>query len=222
MNALDEFERFPPFRDLTPEGRRGLAQGTVIHRCVPGGPILQKGQAVAGAYLVLTGRLRVYTLSRSGAEATLYFIDPGETCVLALNCLFNELLYPAWVQAETDTRVAVIPGPVYRQLFEREPAVRELTVHTLSTLVFRLMEELEQLHSSPHRRRVALFLLNHAGADGVLRMTQQRLAGHLGATREVVARILGELAALGQVRTRRGAIEIVDAAALRRTAGADD
>jgi hypothetical protein len=35
------------------------------------------------------GRLRVFTIAPNGTEATLYFLDPGETCVLAINCLFT-------------------------------------------------------------------------------------------------------------------------------------
>ena len=67
---------------------------------------------MSGAYVVITGHLRVFTLSADGHEATLYVINPGETCVLALNCIVNDLLYPAWVEAGSDTRVAVIPGGV--------------------------------------------------------------------------------------------------------------
>ncbi len=221
MTAPDEIQSLDLYRQLSPQGQRQFAQGLVQHRCDPGGPIIHKGQSISGAYLVLKGRLRVYTLTPKGTEATLYFIDPGETCVLALNCLFNDLLYPAWVQAEEASHVALVPGPLYRQLFEREPVIQDLTVRNLSTLVFRLMAELEQLHASPHRQRLALFLLSHAAADGQLRMTQQQLAGHLGTTREVIARLLGEFVHQRLVRTRRGVVEILDAPALRRLAAPD-
>src|SRR4029077_4671639 len=116
--------------------------------------ILHKGQSVSGVYLVISGQLRVFTMTPNGAEATLYFIDPGEACVLSINCLFNDHLYPAWVQAESPTSVAVIPGCVYRKLFETEPIIQNLTVQALATLVFRLMTELEQVHSSGHKQRL--------------------------------------------------------------------
>jgi CRP/FNR family transcriptional regulator, anaerobic regulatory protein len=177
---------------------------------------VHKGQPVSGAYVVLAGRLRVFTIAPNGVEATLYFIDPGETCVLALNCLFNDLLYPAWVQAEEPTTVAIIPGAVYRRLFETESPVREFTVKTLATLVYRLMAELEQIHSSNHRQRLAQFILHHASADGTLHMTQQHLAGHLGTTREVVARLMQDFVGRGLVRTGRGQVHIADLFALRR------
>ena len=208
----------PAFKELTPEGRALLDSGLACTACEPDALVVQKGDAVSGAYVVLSGRLRVFSIGPDGSEATLYFIDPGETCVLALNCLFNDLLYPAWVQAERPTTVGIIRGPIYRKLFQRETAVQDVTVRALSTVVFRLMSELEQLHGSNQRQRLAHFILRQAGSDQTLHMTQQRLANHLGTTREVVARLIGELAGEGLVQTRRGAVRIVDVAGLRRTA----
>ncbi|MCB2018798.1 MAG: Crp/Fnr family transcriptional regulator [Hydrogenophaga sp.] len=218
MEATRELERFEPFAGMSTEGRSKLRKGTQVKSARVGDMLLHKGQSTSGAYLVLNGRLRVFTLTPKGTEATLYFIEPGETCVLALNCLFNDLRYPAWVRAEADTSVAVVPGPLYRRLFESEPTVQGVTVHALATLVFRLMAELEQVHSSHHRQRLAQFLLLQVGHDGSLRMTQMQLAQHLGTTREVVARLMQEYVALGLVRTRRGGLTVLDWPGLRRLA----
>lgn len=216
MDSLDKLCQFVPFANITEASRSVLAKG-VVDKCVGQATvILEKGNPVSGAYVVLEGRLRVFTVTPGGTQATLYFIDPGDTCVLALNCLFNDLLYPAWVQAEQPTRVAVIPGTVYRHLFESEPGVRNLTVQTLSTLVWRLMSELEQMHACTHRERLAQFVLSHASSDGSLLMTQQQLANHLGTTREVVARLMQDFVGRGLLRTGRGRIDIVDAAGLQR------
>ncbi len=212
--ANEELESLGPFRNLSEGGRKLLRQGTICKDCAPPAPILFKGQAISGAYFVIRGRLRVYSLAPDGNEATLYFIDPGETCVFALNSLFNDLRYPAWVQAETDTTVALIPGPVFRQLFEREPSIQDVTVRALSTLVFRLMTELEEIHSYKLDQRLANLLLIHASADGELRMTQQQMAQHLGTTREVVARLMHDLVASRYVETGRGVTVVRDAKGL--------
>jgi CRP/FNR family transcriptional regulator len=47
-----------------------------------------------------------------------------------------------------------------------------------STLVFR--NELEQIHACTLDLRLANFLLSNVSDSGVLHMTQQALAGHLG------------------------------------------
>lgn len=207
-------EEFSPFRELSAAGHKLLDAGMLSRHCPSATPLLFKGQRTSGAYFVLEGRLRVYTLAPNGGEATLYFIDPGETCVFALNSLFNDLLYPAWVQAVAETSIALIPGPVFRQLFATEAAIRDLTVKTLSTLVFRLMAELETVHSYKLNQRLANLLLVHASAGGELRMTQQQMAFHLGTSREVIARLIGELVSTGLIASRRGRVELLDTAGL--------
>lgn len=211
MVSLDAF---PLFRNLTKIGREIIDKGIVRKEFPPATAILHKGANASGAYVVTKGRLRVFSIAPSGTEATLYCIDPGETCVFALNCLFNDLLYPAWVASETRTEVAVIPGKVYRKLFESEPSIQNLTVHALSTLVFRLMSELEQVHFYKLEHRIADLILIRASSDGSLRMTQQEIAYHVGTTREVVARIMQAFVAKKLVTTQRGLTKIRDAAGL--------
>lgn len=212
-------ESLEPFRNLSEISRDMLRKGVITGECLPGEPILHKGSSISGAYFVVQGRLRVYSLAPDGTEATLYFIDPGETCVFALNSLFNDLRYPGWVEAQQPTKVAIIPGPLFRQLFEREPAIQDVTVKALSTLVFRLMEELEEVHSYKLDQRLANLLLLHASIEGEVRMTQQQMADHLGTTREVIARLMRDFSSAGYVATRRGLIQVIDTKSLSALIG---
>lgn len=204
------------FKQLGPDAKKLLGQGLSLVNTGARAEILRKGEVVSGAYIVVKGRLRVYTIAPNGVEATLYFINPGETCLLAVNCLFKDLLYPAWVQAEMASTVAVIPGAIYRKLFESEVSIQNLTMQGLSTLVFRLMGELEQIHGRNYRERLAQFILMHANAERSLAMTQQRIAQHLGTTREVIARVMGELVGERLLQTKRGETVILDVDGLRR------
>lgn len=201
-------ENYSPFCNLRASGKSRLREGVVSRHAASATPLLLKGQPISGAYFVLEGQLRVYSLAPNGSEATMYLINAGETCVFALNSLFNDLLYPAWVQAVSETTLAFLPGPLFRALFAEEPVIRDLTVRTLSTLVFRLMAELEEVHSLKLNQRLANLLLTRASSAGNLCMTQQQMAFHLGTTREVVARLLREFVALDYVETRRGLLVI--------------
>jgi CRP/FNR family transcriptional regulator len=70
------------------------------------------------------------------------------------------------------------------------------------------------IHSYKLEWRLSNFLLLHASADGIVRMTHQEIASHLGTTREVVARALGQLASAKRIRTGRRQIVIDDPARL--------
>ena len=218
MDAPDLIASFAPFRDLPAPSRLQLARGLRYRVFPKAARVLSRADIVAGAYIVLVGRLRVYTMSAGGREATLYEIRPGETCVLALNCLFNDLRYPAWVDAAPGTKVAIIDGPSYRWLFEHEADVRDMTIRALSSTAFRLMQALEDVQTRPLDRRLAGFLLVHASSSGEVAMTQQAIADQLGTTREVVARLLGQFARARLVVRRRGRVLLPEPKRLARWA----
>lgn len=217
--SLGELRTLDVFRDLSATGQQMLECGMQLNHFDELKTIINKGNSVSGAYVVVRGRLRVYSISPGGNEATLYFINPGEVCILALNCIFNNLQYPAWVQSEPDTCVGMIPSLTYRTLFQNEPSIQNLTVHALSVLVFRLMEELEEIHSLNLNERLAKFILMRSEGSGQLCMTQSELAAHLGTTREVIAKLLRRMVADKAVKTLRGAIVVEQAEQLARLAG---
>lgn len=203
-----EPQSFSVFGDLSDDGKTMLKRGLHSKSYTNKTTIVEKGQAVSGAFVVAKGKLRVFTITPDGNEATLYFIKPGEFCVFTLNCIFNNLLYPAWVQTESETLIGVIPSELYRSLFQREAVIQDITVRAFSTIVLRLMTELELIHSYKLEERLANFLLLSASSDRALLMTQSEIAAHLGTTREVVARALRHFVMSDYVETSRGKIII--------------
>ncbi|MDD5057575.1 MAG: Crp/Fnr family transcriptional regulator [Sideroxydans sp.] len=222
VEPMRELKELDVFRDLSACGQQMLECGMQLNQFHELQTIIHKDDSVAGAYVVVRGRLRVYSISPGGNEATLYFINPGEVCILALNCIFNNLHYPAWVQTEADTCVGVIPSLTYRTLFQTEPSIQNLTVHALSVLVFRLMEELEEIHQLNLNARLAKFILMRGEGSGQVQMTQSELAAHLGTTREVIAKLLRKMVAAKAVKTLRGSIVIEKPELLARLASASD
>src|SRR3954451_18033924 len=90
--------RFPFLAELSDGGRRELA-AYPLTRVPAGRALLERGDEVDGAYLIVGGSLRVYYINPEGREATLYHVEPGGTCILALTSAFNQQPYPAWVEA---------------------------------------------------------------------------------------------------------------------------
>ncbi len=207
---------------LSPAGRALFADRLIRKRFARGEQVIERGDRVSGAYFVLEGALRVFTLVPNGREATLYRIEPGDTCVLALNALFSDLLYPACVEAEAETVVGTLPGIAFRSLFASEPSIQDLTVRALSSAVFGLMSSLEERAAQTVDQRLIGYLLLRASSEGTVRNTQQEIAAQIGTTREVVGRHMARFAAAGLVTSARGVVTLLDAPALSRLLAADD
>jgi len=212
-------EKYPFLAQLSMPSRDALRARMLTREVPPRTHLIQRGQEVGGVYLVGAGALRVYYIDASGREGTLYWVEPGESCVLAVNAVFSRLAYPAWVDSDADaTRFAVIPGDVYRELHAREEAVRDFTFSSLSGRVLELMQLVEQTATFSQEQRLAALLLRRADDAANVALTQEVLARHLGTAREVVSRVLRGLAARGLVRTSRGAVKLLDRTRLRHLA----
>jgi CRP/FNR family transcriptional regulator len=67
--------------------------------------------------------------------------------------------------------------------------------------------------------RIAALLLDRSGTQNPVRITHQEIAAELGTSREVISRILEDLAGAGTLDSARGKIEILDRRPLEVLAG---
>jgi len=208
----EDLEKTIPFaRDMQPESRGYLASNISCQTIRPGSDILHPGDLVNGVYLVRSGSLRVYYIDPDGREGTLYWIEPGQSCILALNSLFSEMPYPAWAAADTGgAELLTVSGAVFRELFAKDPAIQSFVFEQLSGRVYSLLHILEQTMRLQQEERLVLLLLARADDGGVVGLSQDSLARHLGTIREVVSRLLRNLAGQGLISLGPKRVEILD------------
>lgn len=195
-----------------------------------------EGDRTDTVYLVTEGRARVFTTTAEGNEVTLSVRGPGdligEMCALDPGSRRS-----ASVVALDSLWCQVIPATELNAFLETHPraalAVLRLVIGRLRDADRRRTE----FGSYDATRRLARILVEAAEERGSgedssqgpapelapgavsLALSQQELAGLIGASRESVARALAELRRRDLVSTGRRAISILDPAALRRYAG---
>lgn len=225
MTANDELREVIPFARDMETGPFDFLKANLTQATVPAGAdILHPGDVVDGVYLVKSGTIRVYYIGPDGREGTLYWIEPGQSCILALNSLFTEMPYPAFAAAEAEgVEILTLSGAVFRELFAKDQAVQRFLFEQLSGRVYSLLQLLEETMRLPQEDRLILLLLNQADADGIVRLSQEQLARHLGTIREVVSRLLRNLASQGLISLAPRKITLLDRDRLQSmvTAGAD-
>jgi CRP/FNR family transcriptional regulator len=182
---------------------------------VPAGtPMFGEGSPCRQFPLVLEGSIRVSKRSE-GRELPLYRVGPGESCVLTSGCLVGARDYPADGAVELDARLVLLPRTVFDELMATHPPFRQYVFSLFADRLAELMLLVEAVAFHRLDRRLAATLL---GRGRIVTMTHQQLADELGSVREIVTRLLRGFADQGLVRLTRGAIEVRDAAALRRVA----
>ena len=181
--------------------RGGFEAGETIYR---------ERDSCAGISFLLSGEIRVFKSGPGVREVTLYIIGPGETCILNAACILSDSPYPANAVALSSGRALTLPAGEFRRLVDKYPQMRQFVLHGLSDRLFGIMGLIEGVLFSRVDERLVTYLKERSRA-GVLRGTHQQIANELGTSREVVSRLLGDLAAKGLIELARNRIRIFGA-----------
>ena len=198
------------FLELTAPELEWVRRNTEVLHKDPDSIVLLEGAESPGLLIVLTGSLKVCRLSPGGREQILRIASPGES----LNDVpvFDGGTCPATVIALEESRVLVVPAPVFRELLARHSTVAVQLLQTLAKRlrqVTRLAADLTLLDVEG-RVAKALDVYTRAASGQEFPMSQSELASIVGTRREVVARSLKHLEESGAINRRNGHIVVTD------------
>lgn len=213
------------FGSLTEEEiERLVAFGSTV-KIGAGQLIFQKGDPGDSLAVVVEGRVRIGTVSADGREATLNYVEAGQS--------FGEMAILDGKPRSADA-TALEPTELFllrrRELLafvERHP---EVALRMLAVLCQRLRRTTEMVEDAGLRAmapRIARALLRLAADHGrrqpegvriALKLSQRELGAYCGLARENVNRQLSLWRDAGLVRTDAGHIVLLDQAALERIA----
>lgn len=215
-------EKYLPFwGELDRGDREFLLESAQLHRFARGETFHNGSETCDGLFLVLRGRLRIYTVSREGRELTLYRLMPGELCLFSAVCLLRGIRFEVMVEAQEESEVFTIPSEAYHRVMEHSAAAANFTCEVMAERFSDLLWLLDQVLNQKMDSRLAALLVGESrlARSPELGLTHEQLAGHLGSAREVVTRLLREFQKDGLVRLSRGSIRITDPDRLLLLAG---
>lgn len=208
-------DRFPGLAGLDPATRQALTERSVIAKAPAGAVLFGPGRIPDHLLLLLSGGVRVRQTSESGREIVLYRVEAGQSCVLTTACLLANEAYAAEGVAESDVEAAMIPRVVFDDLLGQSETFRSFVFSAYARRIADLFRVIDEVAFGRIDIRLAQRLLALARGDEV-KATHQELATELGTAREVISRQLAEFQRRGWIAQSRGAIGLVDAAALGR------
>lgn len=172
--------------------------------------IITEGDRTDTLHIIVSGRVKIFVSDENGKEIVLNHAGPGE--------YFGELMFvegprAASVMTLEPTRFLVVPKEDFREFVVNSP---EFSLHLIRKLIRRvraLTNDVKSLALMDVYGRVARMLLDLAvERDGALvieeRPTQQEMANRVGASREMISKILGDLASGGYIAVERDRITI--------------
>ena len=157
--------------------------------------LLSEGGYAAYIPLVLEGLVKVYKEDEDGNEVLLYYINPGESCIMsATYCMQNQ---KSEVKAVVEQASSLILVPAQEALaFGRQyPGWNEFLFNLFQSKYSELLQIIQTLTFAKKDKRLLGYLQNEQKVKGsdTLHITHQQIAHDIGSTREVVSRLLKKL-----------------------------
>jgi len=201
----------PLFSDLEEEERKTLSSKAITRHYPRNTIIINEGDSSDSLYFILSGRVKVFLNDDEGKEVILNTQGTGD--YFGEMALLDSGPRSASVKTLEDSKMAVISKTDFDEfLFLHREATRKI-MRCLVKRLRALTDNVRSLALMDVYGRVARVLLELAVKEGdhlVVRetLTQQDIANRVGASREMVSRILKELKTGGYIEIHKKHITI--------------
>ncbi len=218
MDALALMSRAPLFRALDAEATAQLARAARKLRLQRNDVLFDEGEQANELFVVRNGRVAIVKGSADGRESVVALMEEGD--LFGEMSLFDGMGRSAGARALETSELLGVPYPPIRALFAERP---ELLWNVVSLLADRLRATDEALADSMFldvTGRTAKRLLELAGDSDefALPITQEELAGMIGASRERVNKAIAAFIRLGWIEQSDRRYRITDREELARRA----
>lgn len=174
----------------------------------PGETIVSEHAPVRSIPIVTKGSLKVMQSDDTYKEIVLYYLRPGETCIMSfLAGLYHDTSKVKAV-AEERSEVLFIPTEKIHDLIRKHPEWLSYIFRIYHKRFEELLDVVDAVAFKKMDERLLQFLQKRrevAGTD-TLSVTHEQLAHELGTAREVISRLLKKLEIEGLVKLGRNKI----------------
>jgi len=195
------------------EAALNLIAQRVVNRSFPANTIvIHEGDEALSLYLIVSGAVKVFLSDDNGKQIVVSSQREGE--YFGELALLDDAPRSASVMTTEKSTFMVLNKHDFDRLLQEQPAIALPIMRQLARRVRLLSENVKSLALLDVYGRLArtLLMLAEPGEDGRLavreKLTQQELANRIGASREMVARILKDLTTGGYISIDKKRITI--------------
>ena len=211
MGAI-QMERLLFWNMMTPEQQDYARRFTTL-RTFEKGTVLQTSCAgCLGLVNLVSGSIRAYVMSDSGREVSLFYLNPGDSCVLTATCVLTQTSFDLLLVVEEECQMLVLNADVFKSILHENTQVQAFIYKMMADRYSKIILTLHDVMFSGYDRRLASFLVSYCERTGKTEicMTHEQVARHTSSAREVAARMLKKFEGDGLLTLRRGTISVKD------------
>lgn len=157
--------------------------------------LVQSNSYIRSIPVVLSGSLRVIRQDEDGKEILLYYIKPGESCIMSFLAGIHDDTSKVRAIVEEDAEVLMIPIAKASEWIKVYPEWADFIFKLYHKRFEELLNVIDAVAFQKLDDRIVELLKKKSSIyqSAELNITHQQLAEELGTTREVISRILKQM-----------------------------
>jgi CRP/FNR family transcriptional regulator len=204
------------FRSLFPSFESGLLESlenkAELKIFEPGEKIVKTGQYFRSILLIVEGLIKVYREDEEGNEYFMYYLEPGQACVLSMINTGRPEKSGVMGKVVNNTTVVAVPPEYmdqwthdyktwYRFVMESYRKKFEKLLATFDQTAFRSMDS-KLLHYLRREQEI--------NTSNIISINKTEIARELNSSREVISRLMTKLAERGMIKVlKKQLIEVI-------------
>jgi len=177
----------------------------------PGQVLVDFHKYIRSIPVIVRGHVKVIGEDDDGNEILLYYLRPGESCVMSILGAMNGSASRVRAVTVDETEVIFIRPERAATLIRESPAWAEFIFKLYQTRYEELLEAVTKVNFKKLDDRIMDLLEEKSRLfkTRLLTVTHQEIADEIGSPREAISRVLKKLEREGAVKLFRGKIELV-------------
>lgn len=200
------------FKDIFhSELQKEIETAGYIKNFAAGSVIVDMHTYIRSIPVVLNGSIKVIRTDADGKEILLYYIKPGESCIVSILAAMSYETAKIRAEVEEDAEIILLPADKVKEWVKKYPEwtdfifnlyqkrfeelldmVNAVAFQKIDTRILHLLKQKSQLYNSKE-----------------IQVTHQQLADELGITREATSRVLKQMEKEEQIMLSRNKIKLL-------------
>jgi CRP/FNR family transcriptional regulator len=155
--------------------------------------------------------VKVYKEEENGNEVLLYYIEPGESCIMSIISAQKNSKINVKGVVEEDAQLVLIPIEKYASIAKNFPKWNTFVYELFNSKFDEVIEMIKILTFSNKEKRLEDYLRRKATLNktNIIFKSHQEIANELGSSREVISRLLKKLEKEGKITLSQRQIKIL-------------
>ena len=196
-------------KNLTPQLEKEIREYAIVADISKNTEVMREGQYVKAVPFVTKGLIKVFTRNED-KELLLYYIRPGETCIMSFDACLKNAPSKIYASAEENSSVMLLPYDKVIRWMKEYPEINSIFFEQYTLRYNELIHMINELLFERMDQRLLNYLNTKTQVmkKNPVKISHRKIANDLGTAREVISRVIKKLENEGKIHQLATGIKI--------------